>query len=137
MEITIDSDVIIAGEKGVFDLQAWLRSRTADTFAISAISVAEVRHGIERASVAHKSHRERYLDTLLDGLTIYPYTRRTATEHARIWAELESSGRMIGYYDLILAATALERHTAIATFNKKHFSQIRSIVLVDPVESKL
>ena len=29
-------------------------------------------------------------------------------EHARLWAELESSGNMIGYYDLIVAATALE-----------------------------
>ncbi len=137
MEITIDSDVIIAGERGVFDLQAWLHSRIGDDFSISAVSIAEVRHGIERASAAHKSRRERYLDTLLAGLTIYPYTSRTAVEHARIWAELESSGRMIGYYDLIIAATALERRTAIATFNKKHFSQVRDIVLVDPVESSL
>jgi tRNA(fMet)-specific endonuclease VapC len=137
MEITIDSDVIIASERGVFDLQSWLRSRNGDDFSISAISVAEVRHGIERASVAQKSRRERYLDTLLDGVTVYPYTYRTAVEHARIWAELESSGRMIGYYDLIIAATALERHSAIATFNKKHFSQVRDIVLVDPAESSL
>jgi tRNA(fMet)-specific endonuclease VapC len=136
MEITIDSDVIIAGERGIFDLRTWLRSRTADSFAIAAISVAEVRHGIERASIAQRSRREHYLDTLLDGVIVHPYTPRTAVEHARVWAELESSGRMIGYYDLIVAATALEHRTAIATFNKKHFSQIKNVTLVDPAASR-
>ena len=35
-------------------------------------------------------------------------TEQTAYEHARIWAELEVSGKMIGFYDVIVGATALE-----------------------------
>jgi predicted nucleic acid-binding protein len=39
---------------------------------------------------------------------------------------------MIGYYDLIVGATALERGSDVATFNKRHFSQIRGLSLVEP-----
>jgi predicted nucleic acid-binding protein len=56
----------------------------------------------------------------------------TAYEHARIWAELESSGKMIGYYDVIVAATALERGSSVATFNKRHFSQVNGLKIIEP-----
>ena len=46
---------------------------------------------------------------------------RSLTQHARLWALLESSGTMIGGYDLIVAATALDRGSAVATYNHRHF----------------
>jgi predicted nucleic acid-binding protein len=39
---------------------------------------------------------------------------------------------MIGAYDLIVAATALERGSVVATFNKRHFAQIRGLGIVEP-----
>jgi len=65
-------------------------------------------------------------------LPIIPYTELTAYEHARIWALLESSGKMIGYYDIIVAATALERGSALATFNRNHFAQVPGLTLIEP-----
>ena len=44
-----------------------------------------------------------------------PCSEQTAREHARIWAELEEAGKMIGSYGIIVAATALERGTEVAT----------------------
>ena len=61
-----------------------------------------------------------------------PYTVETAYEHARIWAELESSGKMIGYYDIIVAATALERGSEVATFNRQHFAHIKELAVIEP-----
>jgi predicted nucleic acid-binding protein len=43
-------------------------------------------------------------------------------------ADLEVSGKMPGYYDLIVAATA----TQVATFNKKHFDSIRGLTVIEP-----
>jgi len=65
-------------------------------------------------------------------LPILPYTERTAYEHARIWAEVEASGKMIGFYDLILAATALERGSQVATFNTRHFVAIKGLSVFEP-----
>jgi len=95
-------------------------------------AVAELWHGVERASGAHKLARQGYLNAVLKSLPIIPYTEQTANEHARIWAELVGSGRMIGYYDLIVGATALERGSGVATFNKRHFGQIRGLNVIEP-----
>jgi predicted nucleic acid-binding protein len=39
---------------------------------------------------------------------------------------------MIGFYDLIVGATALERGSAVATFNERHFGQIKGLSVIDP-----
>jgi len=132
MAIILDADVIIRGERGTFDLRRWAAARADEQFEIAAVTVAELWHGVERATRAHKAKREHYLRTIMDALPIIPYTEVTAMEHARIWAALEFSGKMIGFYDLIVAATALERGSAVATFNERHFAQIRGLKVIVP-----
>jgi tRNA(fMet)-specific endonuclease VapC len=132
MAIILDADVVIRSERGTFDLKKWVASRPNEQFEIAAITVAELWHGVERASGTHRIKRERYLSTVLQSLPIVPYTEQTAYEHARIWAELEASGNMIGFYDLIVGATALERGSQVATFNNRHFAQIRGLGVLEP-----
>src|SRR6202165_6147878 len=109
MAIILDADVVIRGEKGTFDLKSWVTSRPNYRFKIAAITVAELWHGVERATGTHKVTRQRYLVAVLEALPIIPYTEQTAYEHARIWAEWGASGKMIGFHDLIVGATALDR----------------------------
>ncbi|HKH98153.1 MAG TPA: PIN domain-containing protein [Candidatus Sulfotelmatobacter sp.] len=132
MAIILDTDVIIKGEKGSFDLMGWLAAQTGQELEISAITVAELWHGVERATAAHRAKRELYVRTIVERLPVVPYTEVTALEHARIWATLESSGKMIGFYDIIVAATALERGSAVATFNERHFAQVRGLKVIKP-----
>jgi len=132
MAIILDADVIIRGEKGTFDLPRWFASRSDDEFEVAAITVAELWHGVERATGAHRTRRQQYLQTVLAALPVIAYTEQTAREHARLWAELESTGTMIGYYDLIVAATALERASDVATFNRRHFGQIKGLTVIEP-----
>jgi predicted nucleic acid-binding protein len=132
MALILDADVIIGGEKGVFDLQGWVVSRADDQFEIAAVTVAELWQGVERAKGAHKAARRAYIQAILAVLPIIPCTEQTAYEHARIWAELESSGKMIGFYDVIVAATALERGSSVVTFNKRHFAQVKGLTVIEP-----
>lgn len=132
MAIILDADVVIRGEKGAFDLERWVSSRPNERFEMAAITVAELWHGVERAAGTHRFARKRYLEAVLESLPIIPYTEQTAYEHARIWADLEASGKMIGYYDLIVGATARERGSAVATFNKRQFVQIRGLTVIVP-----
>jgi len=39
---------------------------------------------------------------------------------------------MIGSYDLIVAATALERGSHVATFNKRHFALVKGLHIILP-----
>lgn len=132
MAIVLDADVIIRGERGGFDLKRWLASQPSEHFHVAAITVAELWHGVERATRAYKAEREEYIRRVLTLIRILPYTEVTALEHARIWASLESSGKMIGYYDLIVAATALEYGSAVATFNKRHFLNVTGLKVIEP-----
>lgn len=132
MTLIIDADVIIRGERGLFDLPSWLEVQPDEAPHIAAITVAELWHGVQRATGSHRRRREAYLMMIFEMLPILPYTEATALEHARIWAELESSGNMIGYYDLMVAATAVEHGSTVATFNKRHFGQVKGLKVLEP-----
>ena len=132
MAIIIDADVIIRGEKGDFDLPSWLAAQPTETFEIAAITVAELWHGVERASGARRLARKSYLTAVTDLLPVVDYTEEVAHEHARIWARLDAVGKMPGYYDLIVAATALVRGSAVATFNARHFSAVPGLKVIVP-----
>jgi tRNA(fMet)-specific endonuclease VapC len=132
MAIILDADVIIRGEKGSFALKNWVESRPAERFEIAAITIAELWHGVERAHGAHKTARRRYLEAIVGALPVIPYTEQTAYQHARIWAELASRGKVIGFYDLIVAATALEHGSELATFNTRHFARVNGLKVVEP-----
>jgi len=132
MAIVLDADVLIRGEKGSFDLNGWLATRPNDQFEVAAITVAELWHSVERPTAPHRAKRQQYLEAVLVALPIIPYTEQTAREHARIWTELEAAGKMIGYYDIIVAATALERVSEVATFNRRHFNLVSGSNVIEP-----
>jgi len=128
----IDADVLIADERGIFDLKSWLVARQNEQVEIAAITAAELWHGLERASGTHKDRRRTYIETALATFPVIPFTGLTAQIHAHLWADLESNGKMIGYHDLIVAATAIERGSDIATFNVRHFSVVKGLKVIEP-----
>lgn len=127
----IDADVIIKGEKQAFDLRGWIAAQNQE-LQVAAITVAELWHGVERATIPHRARREKFIRTILDGLLVIPYTQATAFEHARVWAAAEVSGKTIGPYDAIVAATAIERGSTLATFNKRHFENVEGLNVIEP-----
>jgi tRNA(fMet)-specific endonuclease VapC len=130
--IILDADVIIRDERRTFDLKRWAASLPDEQFQIAAITVAELWHGVERANPAFRPDRQDYVRRTISLAHVLPYTENTAFAHARIWAEPESSGKMIGYYDLIVAATALEHGSKVATFNERHFAAVRGLKMLTP-----
>lgn len=132
MAIILDTDVIIRGERGTLDLSRWLASQRDEEIQIAAITIAELWYGVERASSAYRVERQDYIRKILSLVNVLPYTAATALKHARIWAELETSGKMIGFYDLIVAATALEHRSAVATFNQRHFARVPGLKVIEP-----
>ena len=64
MAIILDTDVIIRGEKGSFDLRGWLATQANEEFEIAAITAAELWHGVERATPEHRARQKSYLDAI-------------------------------------------------------------------------
>ena len=132
MAILIDADILIEAERGSFNLDAWLESHGDAEFRLAAITMAELWHGVERATGTHRARRRRFLESVFALFEPVAYTAMTAFHHARLWAELESAGKMIGAHDLILAAIAMERGDAIATFNERHFKVFKDLSIISP-----
>lgn len=132
MELILDTSVLIEAERSNFSLKTWLRTLPPAHLHIPAIVATELLHGVERATAQHRLKRQHFLDAILTRLHILDYTLSTAKIHAQLWAEMERKGKMIGYYDLIIAATALELDATVATFNKKHFTAVPGLKILIP-----
>ncbi|MFP5277308.1 MAG: PIN domain-containing protein [Acidobacteriota bacterium] len=133
MATLIDADVLIEAERGRLDLMAWLSARSDEEFKLAAITVAELWHGVERASGQQRVQRANYLERIFALFEIVPYTETTAMLHARLWAELAARGQLIGAHDLILAATALAEGAFVATFNARHLAQVPGLRILSPI----
>ena len=133
MGLILDSSLLIADEREHFNLSAWLRSRPPEPLAASAITVSELWFGIEAETEAVRARRRRrWLEKTFRRLEIVPLDSGLARVHARLWAQLSAAGQMIGPYDLIVAATAMHRRWALATFNATEFRHVRGLEVIEP-----
>jgi predicted nucleic acid-binding protein len=92
---------------------------------ISALTIAELSHGIYHTAVPEKAeHRRSFLDDLKRHVPIHPITATTAEIIGRIGGEQALKGITIPFADLIIGACALELGYAVATHNRRHFQLI-------------
>ena len=132
MGLILDSSLLIADERGKFDMPGFLRQFPKAQPIIAAITVSELLHGVERAQdSARRSQRERHVEKVFSALTIQPFGIPQARIHARIWADLEVRGQMIGPHDLLIAATGLALDHDVATLNVKEFKRVTGLKVTD------
>lgn len=133
MGLILDSCLFIADEREQFSLAAWLRSRPPEPVAVSSITVSELWFGIEvEADAARARRRRRWLEKTFRRLEVVPLDQGAARIHARVWAQLSHAGLLIGPHDLIVAATAMHRRWAVATFNGEEFRHVQGLEVVEP-----
>ena len=124
MGILIDSSVLIASERGRLDLSGLLHEHGDEDVAISAITASELLHGVHRAGAGYRAAREAYVERLLLSFPVIPFELVTARTHARLAAELATSGVALAPHDLLIAATALSIGYRLATRDQRGFALI-------------
>ncbi len=98
------------------------------------IGTPELLHGVERAnSPERKAARKELVDKFLAQIVAIDFDLSVARRHAALRASLERSGTIIGPYDLLIAATALDHNHRLVTLNKTEFQQVPSLDLVETV----
>ena len=125
----VDSSVLVTAERGSLttpEVIRRLRQAGGDVpIVISALTVAELGHGVYHAADKAKSqHRRRFLDDLKQHVQIHPITGTTAEIVARVGGEQATKGITVPFADLIIGACALELDYAVATHNLRHFRLI-------------
>jgi len=132
MGLILDSSVLIADERGVFDMPGFLRQFPGQQPVITAITASELLHGVERAQdPGRKARRKLHVEQILGSMVVQPFDLAQDRSHARSWAELESRGLMIGPHDLQIAAAGLTLGHEVATLNVKEFQRVWGLRVVD------
>lgn len=134
MGVVLDSTVLIAAERAgqnprsvIQDLLAKMGDAEA---TLSIITTTELAHGIERAnSPARQVAPERFLNELLDQISVESITLPIALRAGKIDGGLEAKGLSIALGDLLIGTTALELGYAVVTHNIRHFQMIPDLAL--------
>ncbi len=128
MNFLLDTNVISEGtrphpDRGVID---WLDSEDEESLFLSVISIAELRHGVERLD---EGRRKSALDAWLTNELSARFEERllsidaeTAHHCGRIIARSQAAGRQIGAMDALLAATAERHRLTLVTRNISDFA---------------
>lgn len=124
--LIIDTGVLIASERARAELAAVITEE--DDLVVAAITVAELRTGIELATEAHRAARSEFLVRVLETFPVEPYELTTAEAHGRLLAHVHRSGTKRGAHDLIIAATAVATsRTVLTTDRNAHFEDLPGV----------
>jgi predicted nucleic acid-binding protein len=105
---------------------SWLADADEDRVFISVVTIAELRHGVERLAIGRRRKR---LNEWIEGELLFRFDERilpidaaTADAWGRIVAHREGLGRPIGTMDAFIAATAQVHKLTLATRNQTDFA---------------
>ncbi|MCL4462828.1 MAG: type II toxin-antitoxin system VapC family toxin [Firmicutes bacterium] len=104
-----------------------LHSNMGDGVSISAITFAELIHGVEASAYPEKNTLA--LNQFLSIVDILPFDDEAATEYGKICATLRRQGTPIGVMDMLIAAHAKAKGLIIVTNNVREFERIEGLVL--------
>lgn len=127
MSFLLDTNVISEGAKPRPDpgVMEWLASVDEEQLFLSIVTLAELRHGIERMDTGR---RRSALDVWLTDQLPHRFGDRmlhadagTADQWGRIVAQADTDGRPIGAMDAFIAAIAAQHRLTLVTRNTRDF----------------
>lgn len=133
--LVLDSSVLIAAERRrltlVEAIESVKRILGEIPLALSALTVAEIGHGIYRASASEVRQRRRlFLESVKAALPVHPITEVTAKIVAQIGGEQAAKGINLPLGDLIIGACTIQLGYAVGTGNLRDFGSIPGLTVV-------
>lgn len=98
-----------------------------DDVAMAAITVAELRVGVQLAKGGRRNKRERFVVAVLEAVSIEPYDLDVAEAHAALLAHVRRAGTPRGAHDLIIAATARARERQVVSSDLAAFVDLPGV----------
>jgi hypothetical protein len=113
----------------------WLADADEDRVFISVVTLAELRHGIERLPAgARRARLDAWLTEQLPArfeARVLPVDAGTANVWGRVMARGQGEGRPVGTMDAFIAATAERHDLTLVTRNVSDFDAL-GIRLINP-----
>jgi len=126
MRYLLDTCVISDFVKGEPGTQARIRQTLPTDIAISALTVMELRYGLQ-LNPQRAEKIEPVITSFLSSIVILPFDVPTSEQAAQIRAALKVQGQSIGAYDVLIAATAIQHNLLMVTANQREFDRVFSL----------
>ena len=132
--LVLDSSVIIRAERNrqtVEDFLVEVKQHFGEIeVAISAVTVAELVHGVERTDKAEIRQRRRaFIDKRKKYVPVHPVTDETGELAGTLGGSQAARGMTIPIDDLLIGVSAIEQY-AVATINRRHFEKIPGLSIL-------
>ena len=135
--IALDTNVLSALMRAEPDAAVvrWLDDQAAESIWTTAVTVFEIRTGIELLATSQRRRRlevafERLLAEDLDG-RVLAFDAAAADAAGALAARQQRAGKTVEVRDAQIAGIALARRATLATGNVRHFTDL-GLRLVDP-----
>ncbi|MEH1766581.1 MAG: PIN domain-containing protein [Nostoc sp.] len=95
-----------------------------DKYTISAITVMEIVEGWQKCK--QEKRLQQFL-TIVNSQEILSFDLAEAVLAGKIYADLETTGKRIGYPDCMIAAIAIRHNLTLVTGNLSHYQRIQDL----------
>lgn len=134
MGVILDTSILVTAERRGHSVAGILeqiqQACGATSAALSAITIVEFAHGIERAKTTEqRENREAFLRDLRAAMPVYPLTDEIAARAGTIAGRQAGRGIVLPFADLLIGATALHHGWEVVTENVRHFQLIPDLMV--------
>ncbi len=109
-----------------------LQCHWQEGLCISAITLAELEHGVEKS--VHMEKNAAALVQFLSILDVLPFDDLAAIEYGKICAYLQRSGTPIGTMDMLIAGHARAEGLTLVTNNVREFARVPDLRVENWIE---
>lgn len=125
----IDTDILSYAVRGDAHVLRAFRDAGESPCFVSTLTLYELAFGIERSP--RRVTLRRGFEAVRDLIIALPVCEAVAAEAARVRAQGESRGMVVGAVDPVIAGTALVHDLTLVTHNTKHFAHVDGLRLAD------
>lgn len=126
----LDTNTCIYFLRGDFPhLMTRVRKRSPSELGVSAITVAELYYGVFHSSKVQRNLK--VLSAFLADLTHLDFGSKAARIFGKVKQDLASRGKVVGAYDLLIAATVLCEGYTLVTHDFDEFSMVEGLLIED------
>lgn len=104
-----------------------LQEHAPSEICISAVTYAELVHGVEKSKAVEKNRLA--LALLLSNIEIMDFDSLAAENYGRVRADLEKAGTPIGPLDMMIAGQAKALGYVVVTNNTREFERVDGLLL--------
>lgn len=128
--LCLDTDILVDLLRNDSKTIKWFKdNENKFDFFTSMINIFELYAGAYKSSNSEKKLKD--VEDLINRLQVLDFSIKSAKESGKQRALLEKQGILVNNRDIFIGSIALTEKIPLKTNNKKHFSRIKGLEIID------